>query len=112
MKKPISFAFDGVPYDSPCFIMFNYNEKTSRIKIEKYLQMVLPNTSFDVRGKFIYNYKNNKKLIWIQNDSDIVSISHEVIHYVIRTFLEVGILIGGDSDEAFTYLHDYLFETN
>lgn len=104
-------------YKDALFIFFGTREdcqkalvKSTDMKLEEALCFRPSNTA---QGYFCYFEKDGIYIIWMPNIPDTVGqygvLVHEIMHFVYRFLAERGMTMNDNSEEAYTYLAEYIF---
>lgn len=88
--------------------------KPERLKIleKKILKQIKPKNSLNVAGTYQYHRGSDIHLIVINPVQDALALvriaSHEANHAAFQILENIGIELAGQSEEAYTYLQDYI----
>ena len=67
----------------------------------------------ECKGMCMFDKPDNIVLLWMPEMQERIdhyaTLVHEIEHYVFRLFDRIGMVHSEDSDEAYAYLHSYLF---
>ena len=75
---------------------------------EKYIKEIEGDYFFDdATGLFIII--NNKRYVFLEDTLDTNTVIHEILHATINILTEKGVRLTDSSEEAYCYLHGYLF---
>lgn len=94
-------------YESDIWLVLTDNVVQTYDKLAKKYNWEINAEDEDYQGCFMPNSTNEYFMI-LPFNADLKLISHEVLHGTFAILEDHGVTLGPDSEEAFTYLHDYI----
>lgn len=105
----VLYIFDPI-YRANVWVCYSTDfEKFRKYIRDRFNFEVGPEGSCD--GRTVIMDDINTFPIWLRHKINHVIMSHEIIHVALEIFRRKGIEVSSDSEEAFTYYHDYLMRT-